>query len=1555
MTMLDDLLEQSAKTRGEFIKDMKREWEKRDDLRTKLLSEPDKMNKAAAGIIAPFMPKQYKTKKGGETPLEAFERVTPSGHPMKGAATALRDEFVSMLSSPGSRFRPVEEVALEAREKVLNEPLGRYGTRREGLYAETRLAESSLFPDEVKRPPGYEEWLNEVRTKEDIEYKKKGLWSGGEFALGTILGGVVGGLFGIPGGPAGIAAGAAIGAGVGAGTEVISQPIKKSTLYQTEWYRSKQMPGTGAWETIKSAAPEMVFEMGIDAALTKAAAKSIIRSGSKSLSAANIIEVDKIGKTLDKDIIKASTNITEDIKLTEATADKMAVAGMRVMKNSPELFTQAESMVRRAAKDTLSNKRLTDQVFGLIPQFNDEEIEQVIKIAQQGLPTIESLRNTALHKQNIIKVAEAELPKSKLLDQYANAISKANEVSTKGLDKIKWNYGKNTVEYEPVKALEFDDEIYMAGKTKKGSEGWFVIDKPKWEIGPADIASATKVTKKDYVERLKYGLDPKNLAPEDIWQEGLTALAKGIQPEQLGYRIPAAKEIFNLKVDPETIFPVKDIWEGTSYMKDLKSWYLDEGLAELTDDGFLKITPEGLRTAGLKVDDAIEIAMPDNLAEYSEFLVKNSDKPEEMIETLDDYADAIEFFGDETAKSINKPGELTEYHLDIMQQIADSVAAKKLERAAAGGIQGPVETLDEYIARGGKISTESSTSAVKKNNTILRKKGAMIAGIIPAAAIGYTIVNPKEAEASPATTVAKAVSKMIKGDIAENIKQLKKAGLAAEIVTVEKSIEKRHLMTEAVNFAEQGKETYGGTWNDIIKRTKSLPMNMQRSMSPYAQGAYWYKSWANPGTDLGYRLTASKHNMKQQFTVLNNITKDYKELKPVSIEVSKAMEPLAEKYSGDVSSYQILSSVKQRIESSIEKASGMIPKNDIIRNKIAKGIEKKTKSLEKIDAKLAELKPTWDNFSSEWEMTVMSLAEKYPSTRIALAVEDTNDFTKYPWLKSMVDAAPLEERQVISGIKNMMNDYKVRLQAGGHKTISDSYVHHAWHPKWDETQTEKLLNQFRDINELRQPLKRLHQRTLYSKQMMPDISYIMSRYIPDTEKRIQMNQFWKSWDKPMRQAQYIDGLNRYWQSIKDTVGVDEDMLKPGARIANLYTSFEVMRLLSLMPSVAFKHLFKLEGTAASLGAMSVARRAPTSLKRTFKQYMRREGIVPEVLRRTGLSEKFGKHIEDDFIDSYIQLDRYTQALNNMGYSPQYRPANGLFDQVMLSAEKTLDRVNHEGSVLVGLVEGFDRIDGMMAALDMAANNGRTVNQAAYMMVDTIAKNSFYGGWLNSKWMKNPYFRAMLMFQNTPFKLLERRVNNALGALDTLGKILPPGKGIPDRMAKMIKKEGWRYVGDRLKEVKTSMFNAEALSKQAVLYDFLTADKDVFGTQSLKVFGRELLYSSLVFGGFNMAGMDVLPHTFHLPFISHRPGAEPAELGYSPIITGAIESMAASPEYLEDHEVGRFGYFFQKWLGSGGIIPRVVYKTAKLSENDIPDIYQDSPFSYLFAIPRLEKY
>jgi hypothetical protein len=111
----------------------------------------------------------------------------------------------------------------------------------------------------------------------------------------------------------------------------------------------------------------------------------------------------------------------------------------------------------------------------------------------------------------------------------------------------------------------------------------------------------------------------------------------------------------------------------------------------------------------------------------------------------------------------------------------------------------------------------------------------------------------------------------------------------------------------------------------------------------------------------------------------------------------------------------------------------------------------------------------------------------------------------------------------------------------------------------------------------------------------------------------------------------------------------------------------------------------------------------------------------------------------------------------------------------------------------------------------------------------------------------------------------------------------------------------------------------------------------------------LITAAATYGGASV-GMNLKHHFFHLPFLSTQ--TQSPTLAVSPGLQAINKGYFAWKEREEGDDEFLFTKIMQKWLGTGwyAALPDTVKKVSRLSQNDIPKIYQDSKFRYLFAIP-----
>lgn len=577
-----------------------------------------------------------------------------------------------------------------------------------------------------------------------------------------------------------------------------------------------------------------------------------------------------------------------------------------------------------------------------------------------------------------------------------------------------------------------------------------------------------------------------------------------------------------------------------------------------------------------------------------------------------------------------------------------------------------------------------------------------------------------------------------------------------------------------------------------------------------------------------------------------------------------------------------------------------------------------------------EYQPQFAAAESKYNAAKEELIQKYPSARISFAIEDHTLLKKYEGLYTH------EEKVAVAQFQEFYKAYKVRANEVGLETITGPYINHSRDNTVVNQLMQERLERFGVTVNKNIPMTEFFSRSKYSKQMIPDISRNAFDYVPDTERRIQGADFWRKgkqdgWDA-FSKNEFIRS-NKVWSDYFDRIKAS--MVPPPQTTlnqwSNRYAAVETLRLLAFLPSAPFKHLFKNEGTWATLGFTHSMKMIPEAVMVSARN------TANDMLRAKGLTEKMlPKGALDDFTNSMIKQRSMINPLSDLER----------FEGVTKGVDKWLDKLNNTGGIGIRAVEAFDRTHTVQAALDMALKKGMTAEQAMYGIYDTILKNNFLGGSLNPIWMHNPKIRALALFQNTPFKIMERRLANAYKT----GQDVKTAWGV-------IKGQN---VGETLKEltdIGTWVKGAQNEFKKNMIFDALTSTKDSMGNSTTQIFMKEFLITGAILGAGSATGVDFSGHSFHLPFI--KAGKHEPTIATSPVIDASWKTVTgkASPGHEGDEEKEFFvSRFVRHWTSStGGAQPLVLNKFKRISAGDIPEIYRDNKFRYLFSIPGKEEH
>lgn len=673
---------------------------------------------------------------------------------------------------------------------------------------------------------------------------------------------------------------------------------------------------------------------------------------------------------------------------------------------------------------------------------------------------------------------------------------------------------------------------------------------------------------------------------------------------------------------------------------------------------------------------------------------------------------------------------------------------------------------------------------------------------------------------------------------------------------------------------------------------------------------------------------AEMRNVDNANKVVNNILR-YAGIRSYPKEVSRRFEPLipnAEK-AWQLEYYtEKAELVKQELKALANKAA----KKGEGAEAYAADLEMAQKKLRRVENRMATLKPQVDEFHAEWARVAEQAATDLPSVKLTLALDDTADFQKYPFLRRI--GFTKEELEAVGHLRRQFEVYRGRLEAAGVKTKKGPYVHYAMHPK---ANAERFVEAIDDYA-AGEAFTKFYSRGRYSRLMMPDLPTTMSRYIADTERRLQNKAFWDSgWRKVRLETSHIQPVAEIFRLLDEGQRPIEQTMSN--RAANFYVQLEVFKRLFLNPSAGLKHLVKASADVSGVGFKESFGSLDYALRNTGWRIMDTPTVRGQLTRMgmRNISDQ-DKLLRNTF-NSMIPARTVHQRLLDMGIHVK--------EEYFSKFSELVHKTANAGGVWINLAEIFDRGMSVTAALRIAEKKGLTVDQAYYGALDLILKNNFLSREFNPEWLRSPKLRALLLFQATPWKILERRLVAGSRSLRGLGKL---GEDVW-KMAKT--PEGRQTLLKDLYNMKAYMKDAERELKSNVFIDALRSEQDFFGTNVITQMARDIAITGAAIIGGASAGMNLTHHFFHIPFLrgyTSEPG-----VAFSPGIAATFRGFNEYKQRDDTDDEFLFKTIMDKWLGSTTahkIFPDTFHKVARLSANDIPEIYQGSHLKYLFALP-----
>ncbi len=833
----------------------------------------------------------------------------------------------------------------------------------------------------------------------------------------------------------------------------------------------------------------------------------------------------------------------------------------------------------------------------------------------------------------------------------------------------------------------------------------------------------------------------------------------------------------------------------------------------------------------------------------------------------------------------------------------------------------------------GEITEEYLAQHDSKLEAFFKKwKGLGLAGIAGAALIPISsLLSPSEAEASslPGRAFTSATVDMLKAStnpIDKMVSKLIEAGHGSSVLT-----------EDGFGIAQMMRgQSYAPKDVSIFPRTKVMNI-IDKVLSPHTRGEIHFDARDangnrlpfNPAVELGDRSQVINNVTQVGLKAVDNILKAAGITDSNLNAIAEATKPLVEKYHQAVNLeapfYKARIGVLDDIMEGNFRKIGESESTNLSRQiKLAKKDISKLdpemqdfynilkKEREDYATKLTALQPTIDAFKAEHEAIMKDLASKYSTSRIALAADGFGMSEENPWLLSMLSS---EERTAAERIASLNNTFKTRMQEVGHHVLNTQYMHHPAHPFADFTCDLKHLSTVAPDGQEAMRLVNFYHRSADSRLMIPDTAYIMGKYIPDAAKRIEIADMWKvnkpgGWDAVIKQMNAKGGYEGAVKMLNDIKTAFDPMdTMTGGKWLNRYASFEVARLLTLSPSVSFKHGLKLMGNF-SIFTPSVSAEAMGY----------NTGLMARQLAQATSGSTFtGKDLVADLSKAYTNQSHLYAAVSDM--APYDLPVS-VFD-------KWLTKWNEYGSAAVNGVEHVDRGQTFASAMLMASKRGMTPEQARYALMDSVLKVNFLTGPNNPKWLKDPLIRTMMMFQGTPFKILEQRAMLGYQA----------GKDVKNLI-------------NILAKLKEDVKQGEANFHWHMLKDELTRSKDIYGNAYSSQFLRQIVIMGAVIGTGKMAfDSDLWGHVVHIPGM--QLSKKGMQLGVNPAVSATYQTISGANIKKEEPDEFWLSRFMQTYMGGKTPTISTFRKIARLSNDDIPAMYKDSKINYLFGVPKVK--
>lgn len=1429
----------------------------------KFLSDPGQVEKILSHMAHGFLPEKEGSKIAVGSPLDKIERAIPEGDPRKGIASQVYRNAADIITK-NPTMHPTAALATEMGNRVtaLNQD--------NALFKHIRERESSFFGKGVAKAPGYDEWKEQqVKPEWEMTHPALSFAMGAALpAIGALIGGAAGSLMGPGGTLAGGMSGRAL--AVAGGRTIIPWLAKK--FAQKEGVSLLGKMGTAGALAIPSFAAFDVpanlvrqSDWAQDRPIQSLGAQLLLGGG-----AAHI--ADKAALKMYKPVVASMKKMLGIQKTLE---------GAPTIENLMEFDKAAKDI---DATSILASRQEAKATGVAAPVFDTEMREEFLELQRRGVDAI-----TAQEKVLAGRTAKNAVERMKQIEdtKFEEDITFHNELTK----RVNENPDINpvTIHDQLKEEMTLTRSVFSPEHVAMEETKGYVSTAKTVKIDPnkkvQEIAQGWKETQalldkhtKDYME----------LNPE---------VASAFSGMANAGKVPVAKTLSN-----------KDLVARVEELRNARTTGMLTSEQQKTFEQPLR--DELVRRGLLPTRDMSLFDITGNKVETPEFVGKLEAEVKDAVNAGDPerYADAINHY----LKHGN--GKLG---AEVSARLAPITSSEKFKQMIQNDLDNTTKAVTDLV-NGDLGATKKALAKDMKTGmnpaALLAKYGklGLYAGIPVLAGLSATILTAKEADAGiikPDAIAAAAIKAITpKASQEQLMKKIAEEGYATGKLSADKmGVEsyQKSLSFQGVNGRAPDVST------DVAVRGKFNKF-LETVMTPGAIAQFIFKPFSSPQPILASKTQAALNNTILDKEAVSNILKNFPD---ASKEIAAAFKPIIDKYSvplHELGEYKHqLDTYNQILSGKYKNVEGGMAANLSKRVKSGKLDEEDLAMVEEFTAKrdaIIEQVKGYESMSQAYidEITPMykQIAGQHADARIFMAANNMGMDAADPWLKSLMSQ---DELLAAARIKGILAKHSERAVESGMDVItSKDFMHYVAHPETDWKAIRGAIDKITPDVETGIDMARYHRRGYDTLPMMPSARYSMERYLPDSNLRIEMASFWKEWRPFMARAKAAGhtAVTNYMESIAKGFS-PVDQYSSMNKVFNNIQMFEVARLISLSPSVGFKHSMKVMANIAFGGVSNAMENLPKAVP------------IWKDLKASELLKQAPANLRADLAKAHIGSQNLYLTISDM------LPNSIKKGRI----EEGLDWWNKHTNFIVNNVELADRAFSFASAISMASKQGMTPTQASYLVHDTILKANFLSGVHNPSWLRDPKTRLLFLFQGTPYKIFEQR-------MITLAK---GGGAIADATK------------EAMRQLRGDLDTGARNFKLGLIKDALLAPKDLNGKSYAGQLMRTLLTAGMVIEtGKYLGDVNLHQQVMHVPFTSTRQGDQSVALAMNPILSAGYQTYMS-----KDDETNAVIEFIQKWLPSGPV-PASIMKAMRLTKNDIPEIYADSKFKYVFGLPQIEK-